>query len=530
MSNSSTSTGSGEDDIDLLDNDELGFNKEEKDTYRQHYIENHLVYLLLKYGEHHSALNTALDDNNDETTAKTVTLLKLYCRLITSSRDNILDDASEDVYTKSIDMLVASLTIPSYIQDIEQQKLFNEDEYNQLVTKARQRVEVTQQVVQLLATLVGRESRLANKVLTAIYIDRLIPLLVDYTTNSLIQVDVELKQQSSLWTNHSIDGAARQLLECLVKIGHAGSLSELLCQRPGSLMKHYATMLSDKEGEWINNIVLVHSFSSFVTLVKKPHLVDVLDSFNPIPINIIINLIHCSNDPSKRLGCGTLRHILDNLNNEQQAKNILNAHPKLYDRLFFVVSSEEEHEDTIKQSAEILFRILHLANPIDTGYITHPLFMSNLGSASSAGQGQPKGRSTAASQQQLQSQSQSSKSLQEHITIVNMIVQSLLSPKSTTFKRQCLLRHSIEVFQTMGIYSTMCFKSLIPSLVTSIGNKDLSVESMQALKELYTTCWPRLPHYRDDIIQALKSVHQRGLTEEDTASLLAKELMSMANS
>ncbi|EFA82516.1 hypothetical protein PPL_04204 [Heterostelium album PN500] len=345
------------------------------------YIDNQLVYLYLKYKDndqlygqlikaleyfgkqnHILVFNVYLDllksivVNNFES-FKYIKLLSVYNILlkgVISSIDsfNSLKENDDDfhrsleIYTQSIDCFITLLNVPSFICEIEQQRIYNGDEYEELITKSKQLVNSNELLIDALSTLMMSDSYLVTKKYhwSILIGDKLLPILLQYigsyninnndnNNNNNNNIDIESFSTKRLyWTNKTIDSIAKRLLDRLLQLTDTSSLIEILSQKKNLILKQLLLTLSaDNESKWLYNIVVIQSFTTIVSLTSKYETAQLLELFNPHIPNIIINLIHCSDKSLKLHACRILDYTLNQLNDQQIKTLILSNQNSIYD-------------------------------------------------------------------------------------------------------------------------------------------------------------------------------------------------------
>eukprot|EP01133_Synstelium_polycarpum_P002324 gene2324-2633_t len=189
------------------------------------------------------------------------------------------DKVDYTCYIKVVDRILTLLEIPSYFQSMEEQKIYNPEEYDRLVDEAKIHVQKANSLFKCLNVVFKDTNCVLESEIPTTTINKMIKMMLEYSNGK------------SEWSSQSISKSVEDMTNVAVKYTHSASVYEMFDNKRKYLVELFKPLESDNEHTWTYNIVLVDSFLSFVTLVNNDSIIDLVSNFNPQLTKIIENLI-----------------------------------------------------------------------------------------------------------------------------------------------------------------------------------------------------------------------------------------------
>ncbi|KAK5579684.1 hypothetical protein RB653_009369 [Dictyostelium firmibasis] len=447
------------------------------------------------------------------------------------------------------------LDIPEFLKTIEEQKQFNEKEYNDTIKRSnlfRKRIIIIFEIIfQFFNSEIDKNNilnlEIKNTALNQLFYRILEYKIIveddsnnsnNYNNNSNNSSDIISKH----WTNLEISNICNELLKKFQqyysrKYEFITNLLEYYKWSRTTTEIHFRLLgsLEDNENRWKYNSPYIHSFQMFVQSLTTP--VDLFDYFytsssiqsHRFILSVIFNLLDCTSNDIKFIGIDIINYFKLNFNNNHHFKSFLiidskinidnnnninnNNNKDIYIKLFdiFKLFESVNQNDTFK-CAHLLFDLLLVLYPITSNNLIHPNIKIVTNNDNDNNNNNNK-----KNLKEIIIFNNNFKKYQDIIMLlINILVNDQDQKQVESIKKLITLREcKNRIFKELGLHCIQFFNLLIPSLIANLeiysmkSDQLLILEILKSLDEIINQCWIRIvnSNYSIDIIKSISPLY-----------------------
>ncbi|KYQ91822.1 hypothetical protein DLAC_07620 [Tieghemostelium lacteum] len=483
-------------------------------------IENQLLYLYNKYSKENQTL-VKLKNNIQEFGRRYIqplVILKSFKEYLNDSPYESFNQSILSIYNnlivgvlkndgfqvgdikETLDTLLQSLVIPDQIKSVNQQKIFNDEEYHRLMNLSILFRDGVRGLLEILVSVVDSlDSR--RMVFINDHLLKIFQVILQY------HIPVESEQQISdqiHWSNRDISNCSLKLLDVYQKIqkrqnsAFIYTLLDVYKWKSKELDTYFKSLQSTQDAMWKYDAITIYSFFNFIKFVYISNLTEFIGEFKKMIQIVIANLIDCSQREISHVGIEILDYLITNVPNDHVIRSTFN-HYQIYQKLFNSIKIDES-DISSQNGISLLFRLLYKLYPLNSNSIIHPgvlvppITQSNTTNIMDILHQPPTPQS-------------STDPLVEYQNILQLFIKIINDKSSSVTRKLQFLSESKELFTHMTVYLiqhlSLVLKGLLNLIEHSINDRKLILSSLSSLLVLVNQCNPRISVHSSIILSAL---------------------------